>query len=468
MGLIPRYSCAQVSAKFAHLHRDDPWGDRIHVWLALACMFLIGWPTTFVELAWGPVAICFAVRMTGRHRILLPLWREPVVLATGAWVAWQWTATLWSPDPVLAFEEAGATRFALLTIVLWPVLHKRRALIIALLAGFVAGNLSQMVHGVGVLTGTEALQWRRNPDRNSGWWDPALGGSLLSGVLGMHLIALASGRGRESAVAGALAGVTFIAIIATGTRSAWIATLLLIALAGCAWVFFMLRGTHANDGDKREKHPRRWTCIGAALGVVIVMIATLWWGLGSIVERRIDKGVQEVRGALYEQRYDSDTGARIFMMVRAADAFAERPIRGVGVGGYRAWSEDMLAEETNRGAQVGELGDRLVHDHAHTWYLHTGATSGVIGLSALTILLGAAFWGGARRRIDAGGCRLERGYALAPLGGIAGLVFVGAFDVIHVNAQTAALFWALVALCPWQRPCPIAHAQARDKQGGGA
>src|SRR5260370_1073623 len=70
-------------------------------------------------------------------------------------------------------------------------------------------------------------------------------------------------------------------------------------------------------------------------------------------------------------------------------ALRTHPLFGVGAGGYRPWVRSRTEEEAAElHAPAGAI--MHVHSHAHSWYVHTFATLGVIGGALLLWLVGTA------------------------------------------------------------------------------
>jgi O-antigen ligase len=322
----------------------------------------------------------------------------------------------------------------------------RRALIVALAAGFMVGNLSQAWQVVAVPMGWPT--WVRMPDRISGWWPPAMGGSMLCAALGLHLPAAVMGSGRMRVVGVVGATVTAAGLLATGTRGAWVAgaALTAVALGFGAWRWMV--------GRDRVGVAR----FAGVAAVLTVAAAVGWLVLREPITRRVVLAREDIAAALERHDYRSDTGARILMATAALRAIRERPVGGVGAGGYQAWAQSRLRAEGEPEAAA------LIHAHAHNAPLHIGATTGLVGLAIWGFIVVVALRGGAvgsGTTARASGGPLTRGtpewggwgsYDAAPFFAIVGLGLVGLFDVVQLNTQTVALLGTLLAMCMVSRP----------------
>lgn len=455
-----KLSPAEIDEQFASYRARDPLGLKIHLAFAALACFFAGWPTAYVSWAALPLLIVFIVRMFTHHKSLGPLFYDPISWLTLAWSAWLALSLLWSRDRATGLDEVGQLAWGLYIPLLYPVLDRRRVLIAALILGILCGNATQLAHALGLRFDLHWLTWNRLPGRNSGWWDPVVGGSILCAALGLHLGGLAFGRSlRERCIAAAGTGITIIALVATGTRGAWIGAVGLVLAMTLVAMLSLARHTT----NTRRRMPRKEV---AALIAAMLIAGLLWAGFGlafdRLVEPRFRSAVKEVEAALDGRDYNTDTGRRIAMWQWAWAAWRCEPILGVGAGGYRAWVQHEAAlhasADPNACPHHGPLtrGGADVHDHAHGTIQHAAATTGAIGAAILLVLGRFAFLGGfkpvlTRPREDR--WTTESGYERAGPGlALLGLACAGIFDSLTVNQQTWNLAMILVALSVSCRP----------------
>lgn len=388
------------------------------VWMVTACG-----PTSVVELGGAPLALLTLVRAAWVWRALVLAISHPAFVALAVWTGWRAVSLAWSPDPGQGLDQLGALRFAWSLPLLAPLAPVVGVLGVALAVGFAAGNASQLSHALSGAGVAWLPSWDRLAGRNSGWWDPVVGGTLLAGALGLHVAAALRARGAVRGVALAAAAITGLAILATGTRGAWLAG----GGVGAVAVAIALRRAVARGRGGRG------IAIGAGLAAA-VLATGLAAGLWRPVADRALEARRELSAVVQEGDFGSFTGARLLMMWWSVQAFTERPVLGTGEGGYRSWVGQNLEE---RGIDPA---DRHVGAHPHTTYLQplsaTGAVGGALFAWALAATAGAALraWGHGRA------------YAAGAAGGLVGLFCAGLFDPVHVNAQTAAMWMVLLAL----------------------
>lgn len=426
-------------AEFNRQFRRDALGHRLHLVVAILFYFFICWPQAFVEWAGIPLGAYALLRLTNTWATS---WRPllmPLGLFVLASVAWQAISTTWSPDPAHGWNEVSKNRFALAAVVVWPVLDRRPWLVAALALGLIAGNVSQVLNFAGVRWEIEALRrplagrntgWFPDPDRNGGWWHPLLAGSFMVAALGLHLPAALMGRGRARALGLAGCGVSMVGLLATGSRGAMLAGAALLGL--CAAVAIL------------RVRPRRAAIRSAGVAMAALLLAgVIGYALvGEGVSRRVGMAVREVTAALRDGDHGSDSGKRVLMIRWTFEALRERPLTGIGAGGFETWTE--------RHGSLGSLDPARAQyfEHAHNSLLHILATTGLIGLVLAAGVVVFAIWGGFRglTRESLGSYEAGPGFALV------GLLFVSMTDPVHFNLQTGALMWALIALCPMWRP----------------
>jgi len=431
VSFFARQSPERIAAIFERQRSHDRLGYTIHVWAAVVSLAMLTGPTTVCEFALLPLAVVTLIRLPGIWRMALPLGAAWVVRLYVLLAMW-WTLSLaWSPDRTQGLDEVATLRFAVMVPLLWPVLDRRRLLCWALAAGFLAGNLSQLAHAIGTHAGIPSLTWSRLPDRNSGWWDPVVGGSLLCAALGLHLPGALLGTGRPRVVHGVCALLTLAALFATGTRGAWLAAAVLLVFCGGGALW--LRGRHLRSS---LRSPR--TLLAALVVGALAVGAGAWLGPG--VARRAGRGFDEVAAALRQKDFTSDTGARLLLNWWAIEATGEHPVRGVGAGGYRVWAIDHLR------ARGIDPAARATHAHAHNALLHAGATTGLIGAALLASLVISGAASGRPRPPE------TWGQDAGPAAALLGLALVSVFDTVQVNAQTAGVLAALLGLCNGLRP----------------
>lgn len=429
----------------------DAFGHRLHLAFALLFCFLLPWPMSIVQVAGVPLIIFFIVRTPHIWRTWGSFGVQPLFLAVVAFTAWQALSLVWSPDLKQGLRELSSNRWIWAMWMLWPVMMHRNLLIAALAAGFVCGYLAQLGHAIGLWAGIEWLTWPRLPDRNSGWWDPVVGGSMLVAALGLHLPAATMGRGRWRLVGLAGVAITLVAIFATGSRGAWIAGAGLVALVLCVAV-----GCSAMD--TRRARGGRGPGLSPALGLAVVMLVAGiagWVVLGDSVTRRYTEARQEIT-RVADGDYQTHTGARILMAEWAVAAVRARPL-GVGAGGYRAWTQERLAER-NQEHLIPHI-----HGHAHNAPLHIAATLGVVGIILAGAVAALALSGGLSQLNECGGLG---SYASGPAFALVGLFMVSAFDVVHLNGQTTPLLAALLGMCMISRPTLTPDARGKVNTPG--
>lgn len=392
-----------------------------------ACVWLIGasGPISVVEFAGIPLGVCFLLRMIFARRLWLAPWISPLVLILAVWAAWQAISLLWSPNPRQGLDEMGAMRFLWSIWMIYPIIDRRRTLIAAYATGLLLGNVAQVVH----YCFPDAI-WHRQPDRFSGWWEPVAGGVILCSALGIHLPAAFMGRWRERARGAGGVAASALGILLTGTRSAWLTGATLAGLTGLVAL-----------GRLRRR------AIGpAAAGLAVLLLAggATWLIAGPSLQARFDRAVTEVRTAIENKDFSTDTGARLLMNWWAIQTFVQHPIIGVGAGGYRNWVIENLDT-------TGVDPDRI-HEQAHSSPLHIAATSGLVGLALAGAVVATALRQARRHIIDSDPDRGWGSYAAGPFFALIGLFLVSATNTIHISAQPAAHLAILFALCPPRRP----------------
>src|ERR1043165_6589414 len=253
----------------------DPFGHRCHVFFGLILCILMPGPTSWVEFAGAGLIVTAFARFWYIHRTWRSFGCHPLLWMLALWAGWQCLSIRWSPDPKQGYRDLSANRWGWEMWFLWTVLPYRAWFIRALVAGFLCANLAQLVHGIGVHFGIHSLQFPRMPDRNSGWWQPVVGGSMLTAALGLHLPAAVMGIGRTRWLGLAGSVVTLAGIFATGTRGAWIASGLLILIVLTVGVVRSIRSS-----QRGESKGRPGVRIALLAGAAAAALAVTWFVAG--------------------------------------------------------------------------------------------------------------------------------------------------------------------------------------------
>jgi hypothetical protein len=376
----------------------------------------------------APVLVACLVSLNILLGVYRHLFRQPLVTLLLVWTAWMLITVLWTPSPAEAGHELGRLRYALSIFTLYPLLMYRRYLIAALAVGFLLTNLSQLVLWGSHHFDIDWLQFREWRARNSGWWSLPPHAYMFAGALGLHLPAalMGSGRMRWLGVAGCV--VTWVGMLATGTRGAW--------LAGAGLMVVGVAVAVLTD-------PRRaWRSLRWALAAAVLAGTAGWVLLGDHIAQRAKEGVAEIRGAMEEKEYETDTGARFKFARWGLEAFAERPITGIGAGGYRAWTHRKLMDKGIHPASVRTAGQ------AHNLWAHAAGTLGIVGFGLALAISWVAIRGGfdgvSRQRLGT--------YDAGPAFALIGMLLTTPFDVPYVNSPQSALLGVLLALCLFDRP----------------
>ncbi len=222
-------------------------------------------------------------------------------------------------------------------------------------------------------------------------------------------------------------GSLFSALILSWSRGAWLgAAAGGVVLAGGWLVAAVVAPGLGRAG--RAVRVRAGLLVGLALTLVMVAILA---GLPELVPSSVTGRLESITaylGGLDPTRVEITdenfaTVERLAHWKAAADMWRDHLWLGVGIGNYPA----VYARYA-----VPRWDDPL--GHAHNYYLNLGAETGLLGLLAYLILLGAMFWHVTRaalRTTDA----LSRGVALGVLGVLVALSVHNLFDNIYVHSM---------------------------------
>jgi O-antigen ligase len=368
------------------MRRADPFGDRIHLGLAMLAGLVVGSNTAPCEFAFAALFVCWVVRLTKIWNWGGRIFGQGLARMLTVWSVFAVLSLVWSVNPGQGGEELLRIRFVLLPLLVYPVADRAKPIITSFLLGVAAIHVVQFMQYVGLFS-SFVDAGRHNMERFRGLNHPVASGNLICMAACIYvagLLAPGERGGRTIArrvVCGVGLAVSAVGLLATGSRGPWIAAACVIPLEGVVLA-------------ARHRTARRGLVIGAI--VVVVVGALSWPWLGSTVRDRVALGYSEVRNVLDAGDYASHTGARILMMRTAVVLAAEHPIIGVGGGSYKDEAVVVAERFIDASADAGQL----IHNHAHNLWLHEAATRGVIGvvLAAGVFVMGIrAAWQRGRR-----------------------------------------------------------------------
>jgi len=163
---------------------------------------------------------------------------------------------------------------------------------------------------------------------------------------------------RALKVAGLVCGVA--ASVPTGARGPWLAALLLIVVLA----FTTLRG--------------RSPAVRVALWMSLAAVLLAVFATVDAFRGRFDLMAADLGSFLWGGERDTSPGVRLQIWRAAVLAFAERPLLGLGGGGFAAAVDGLLA-----GGQLSPLAAEAARAEMHNTYLAFAADFGVGGLLAI-------------------------------------------------------------------------------------
>ena len=424
--------------------RKDRLGHSIQTWLTALMCIIACLPPNFITIFMAFVVAYFLVRITNTFRTFWRPLTSPFSICLLAFALWEIISISWSLDPHHGWNEVAKLRWAVFGLIIWPVLDRRPLLITFLCIGLFFGNLSQVAQEIGrhygiynslvIFTGKD-IDWMLDLNRTGGWWHPLAAGSLLVAALGLHLPAAVMGTSKSRGIALAGAAVSLLGIVATGTRGAILASILLIGII-LIYALFRIRLSRKTIG---------FSALALGVAACIGMMT-----IGDRVILRASNAINEVQRAIESKNYKSDNGARVQMAIWSFEAIKARPFTGIGVGSFETWSAQQVLKAggipTNR---LGEDPSRTtVFEHAHNSALHIITTTGIIGLALALLTVVAGLWGAFAPLSQ----QQQGTYAAGPGWALIGMCIVSMTDPIHFNTQTGILLFLLFALCPAWRP----------------
>lgn len=424
------------------------FGHPFHVFFAcLWCLACVG-PASGVEILWVPLVTVVVLRLPYVWRAWGDVVVQPALLCALLLAVWGAISTNWSDSPAQGWHEILNIRWMLAAWAMWGVMNRRRWYVWCMCVGLLAAVAAQCAEYVGLKNGIELFSHPPAPDelaRVSGWWhQPALGGAMLVGALGMFIGPTVFGSGWRRWCGFLGCGACALGMFLAGSRGAILAGSFLVTITVLLSVALDVRA-------KRWK--RLWRVVAVSAGIKLAIVGIVFaLPAAAKMRERVEMGTTQVIAAITGHRttgevdYDSDMGARIVAAKAALNAAKQHPFLGVGAGGF-----DGAALKYVRENNVNIQEWRVVKLRtAHNVYLHTFATLGVVGLVLLLASLGFGLWGASVEWRQYGERSLGW-FASSPFFALIGLAIVANFETLHTNMSSAAFVTMLLALCGWVR-----------------
>jgi tetratricopeptide (TPR) repeat protein/O-antigen ligase len=255
--------------------------------------------------------------------------------------------------------------------------------------------------------------------------DPNMFGIYLLFPLLLALGRVASGRGASRAAWGGLAALCFAALIASYSRSAWVAL-------GAALAFFAVASALFLKGPVGA----RIKAAGLAIGLVVAL------GLAGLAASRLPavraQGLElPARLSTISMFHKEEARPRVLLWRSARGMAAAKPLQGYGLGVFwREYAPHQLALRPERG-----FTERVEERSRHTYndYLEIRAETGYTGLALWVLFLGAMLWRAAHT---------EHAADLAPVSAAFGFFMAGAlfqYPLFSPAPAALAMVWLGVA-----------------------
>jgi O-antigen ligase len=346
------------------------WTQNAAIFAACANLF----STAFANIGFALFLLLFlGVCLSGQRRHLdtqnFPL---GVALAIGIYIAWQIIGLTYTDAPLpyalsSIFSERKIVYILPLALIFSDELPKRRFLLaffIACGAGLLVSFALKAPVVQEAMVATASFKNMRsgaplmadNVFRSSATQSMAF---ALSTFLGLWFAAqLKHTAGKAVLWVLALAFAANLAMVTPG-RSGYVVFLVLVV-----WWFAVWRGF-------------KGILLGALTALVIGLLA---FNLSSSVHNRVQMGITEAQN-FSTVTYETSLGRRVLMLQTTLGMIRERPLLGVGTGGFKH-SFSAIAAEKYAGWRA------LPSDDPHSQYLFITAENGLVGLLTFLLMIG--------------------------------------------------------------------------------
>ena len=371
-----------------------------------------------------------------------------VLLARGRWPAGRWPATLWAPVAIFVAVNVLALIFALdwrwslmgehlryqglATTLLYVLLFAVAAVAVRttgdlrlLLLGLFAGALGVAIYALIQKAGLDWVDWAGRPqDRPFATLGQpnALGAFLVAAATASAFLVLTARERWQRAVLGVGVAAMLFALFFTVSRSAYLGLGAVVLLWGAAASYRFLPAVR----EPGRRFARRFGLVALAgvplvLALVAVFFIVLPQGRVAIITDANNEAVQ----------------GRLSLWRLSLEMTADRPLLGHGQDAFTL----LFSSYRDRPDLPGIGTNNVEPESSHNFFLDLASGTGVLGLLAFLVLVGAVFWHAGRRalRTDDGPLQVALVALSTALVGYLVALFFG-----FSEAMTSWVFWLLL------------------------
>ena len=375
------------------------------------------------------------------------LWGS-VLAARDRWPAGRWPATLWVPVVVFVVVNVLALIFAadwraslmgesvryqgMATTLLYVLLFGVTAVAVRtpqdlrwLLRALFVGAVGAAIYALVQKAGLDWIPWTgRSVDRPFGTMGQAnvLGAFLVGAGSPLVFLALTAKERRHQIALGLGLVAMLFALFFTVSRSAYVASAVVLLLWGAAVVRWYLPAL-----------PERNRQLALKLGVGAAAAAPLVLALVAIFFTGLPQG----RIAITSAANSEATDGRLTLWRLGLEMTADRPLLGYGQDAFSIKFPEYRDEPNLPGIGVRSLDP----ESSHNFFIDLASGTGVLGLLAFLGLVGSVVWHGGRRAL-ATEDEHQRLALIALGGGVLGYLVAVFFG--FMEATSGWLFWLLL------------------------
>jgi putative inorganic carbon (HCO3(-)) transporter len=374
------------------------------------------------------MAALLACIMVLRARLATRRGEVATFLATGAnlavllFLADTFVSVLMAPREILSYSLVAAIQTVTGALLYFALAYhvRRSEHLVKILDALV------LVSGLMAILGLASIVTQSADPRATLFGDHQLFGAFLMILFPVTLIAAVTERDTKRAVAAQIgAALTFICLLMTGTRTAW--------LGGMAELIALPLLSLIGSRNKNRIVQRKQQYFIPILIVVVCAggFAALG-GFGGLLAARWSAESKSVSIA-YRQR----------MWYAAEEMIKQKPVFGHGLGSF-AFLQNQFSQ-FGRPPDAVMMNGPTLSENAHSFWLQTAAEQGLVGVSLFAAIVLTFFVSGVRRlRFLEGGVR--RSLLLASLAAILGFTIDAIGNPAWQYAQVSMFFWLILGL----------------------
>ena len=416
----------RIQKLMSYAQERDPIGDKIHTIFACAFFVTVPFNIPAASITFSVLVFYWLIRLPSTYRTLSLLTTNTIVIYLLLWFCWLSLSLLWSNNIDNGLDHLRSSRMMFLPILLWPIMHNWKKLVISALVGVAILNALQIsdflisVFQKKPIERTSGFIGGHPP--NAGLWS-----SFSFIVLSSWIFTIQNKRKAIFISLILLAVSALFGSVLAGGRGNFVGLFVAVPVL----VFCILKNSNTS--------PKKLVILLCGFAAIV---STVWLvpPARKLTQVRTEQALEGYKKYIEQDDPRTSTGIRLAWWSSSVRAFKNHPIRGVGLGGFPNWTvvDDGLDGYVKRWPGFSKR-VLLEPSHPHSMYFSTLAEGGLVGIGILIavficLCVASVYIGSS----------LSFGPIMLPL--VLLWFIAGSFEIFQHHGQTLAMLGLLASI----------------------